>query len=77
LREIIAHIGEALTVRLVLIERLPDERHKTLITLRYINGWGWERIGYEMHYERTQVFELHHQALVAAQCVMEEAQRGE
>lgn len=77
LREVIAHIGEALTVRLVLIERLTDERSKTLLTLRYINGWGWERIGYEMHYERSQVFELHHQALAEAQCAMEAAQRSE
>lgn len=67
LREVTAHIGEALSARLVLIERLPEERQKTLMTLRYISGWGWERIGYEMHYERTQVFDIHRQALEAAQ----------
>ena len=38
LQEIIAHIGEALAARLWLLEALPDERQKTLLTLRYING---------------------------------------
>lgn len=71
LNDVIEHIGEALAARLALIERLEDERHKTLITLRYINGWAWERIGYEMHYERTQVFEIHGQAIKEAQHVME------
>jgi hypothetical protein len=70
LQAVIDHIGEALGVRLTLIERLPDERQKTLLTLRYINGWNWERIGYEMHYERTQIFEIHTQALLETQKLM-------
>ena len=77
LSEVIAHIGEALTARLALIERLEDERHKTLLTLRYINGWVWERIGYEMHYERTQVFDIHNQAIREAQLVLEAMLRGQ
>lgn len=72
LSQVIGHIGESLTVRLALIERLTDERQKTLLTLRYINGWDWERIGHEMHYERTQVFEIHGQALKDAQKLMEQ-----
>ncbi len=67
LKEIIGHVGEALAVRLALIERLEDERQKTLLTLRYINNLNWENIGYAMHYERTQIFEIHNQALSAAQ----------
>ena len=76
LRQIIAHAGEALSARLLLVERLPDERQKTLLTLRYINGWAWERIGYEMHYERTQVFEIHAQSLLEAQRVLDAMQSG-
>lgn len=73
LRRVIDHLGEALTVRLALIERLEDERQKTLLTLRYINGIGWEQIGYRMHYERTQVFAIHAGALEAVQALMEES----
>ena len=76
LAEVIGHIGEVLAARLALIERLPDERHKTLLTLRYINGWAWERIGYEMHYERTQVFDIHNQALREAQQALEAMAAG-
>lgn len=67
---LIEHLCEALVARLAVLETLPDERHKTLLTLRYINGRSWEQIGYDMHYERTQVFEIHGQALEAAQAAM-------
>ena len=66
LTELAGHLEEALAARLVLIEQLTDERQKTLLTLRYINGLGWESIGHRMHYERTQVFDIHHHALDAA-----------
>lgn len=72
--QVIEHIGETLTARLALIERLTDERHKTLLTLRYIAGMNWEQIGYRLHYERTQVFEIHGQALREAQTVLEAMQ---
>jgi hypothetical protein len=74
--QVIRHIGEALDVRLVLIEQITDERQKTLLTLRYINGMGWESIGYEMHYERTQVFEIHTQALQAVQKALDAPANG-
>ncbi|MDD3921459.1 MAG: hypothetical protein PHO41_09845 [Eubacteriales bacterium] len=67
LTQVTAHIGEALAARLALIEQLPDERQKTLLTLRYIRGLNWEQLGYTMHYERTQLFQIHTQALEAAQ----------
>jgi hypothetical protein len=70
---VIDHLCEALVARLAVLETLSDERHKTLLTLRYINGLGWEQIGYSMHYERTQVFEIHGQALKAAQAAMDGA----
>jgi len=67
LEEVIGHIGEALSARLALIETLQDERQKTLLTLRYIRGLDWETIGYRMHYERSQLFLIHNNALEAAQ----------
>jgi DNA-directed RNA polymerase specialized sigma subunit len=75
LRTVIDHVCEALVVRLSVIELLADERHKTLLTLRYVRGLSWEQIGYEMHYERTQVFEIHGQALREAQEAMAQGQR--
>ena len=71
LQKLIDHMYEALLVRLALIERLSDERHKTILTLRYINGYTWEAIGYQMHYERTQIFEIHNAALRDAQALLE------
>ena len=67
LEEVIGHISEALSARLALIESLRDERQKTLLTFRYINGLDWETIGYRMHYERSQLFQIHNGALEAAQ----------
>lgn len=72
LRQVIDHLAEALAARLALIEMLEDERQKTLLTLRYINGIGWEQIGYRMHYERTQVFAIHAGALEAVRVLMAE-----
>lgn len=70
LMQIIAHLKEALSVRLALIEQLPDEREKTLLTLRYIKGYDWEHVGYALHYERTRVFELHQHALEGIRLLM-------
>jgi hypothetical protein len=71
LETLIADLADALTARVRLIESLPDERHKTLLTLRYINGMGWEQVGYAMHYERTAIYDLHAQAIRAAQQAMD------
>lgn len=70
LTDLIGRMAAALSARLRLIESLPDEMHKTLLTLRYINGLNWEQVGYKLHYERTQLFELHGRALKAAQEAM-------
>lgn len=63
LRSTIAHIEECLAARLVLIEQLVDERQKLVLTYRYIRGLDWEDIGHRMHYERSQIFRFHGQAL--------------
>ncbi len=76
LQEITRHISEALAARLLLIEQVEDERQKTLLTLRYINGMNWEQLGYAMHYERTQIFKIHTQALEAAHAAWEILQQA-
>ncbi len=69
LKNVIASIDAALAERLKLIERVPDENQKTLLTLRFINGKNWEEIGYTMHYERTQIFKIRCNALDAAEAL--------
>ncbi|MBN1776840.1 MAG: hypothetical protein JW811_01850 [Clostridiales bacterium] len=72
LRELIVHISESLAVRLALIEQLEDERHRLVLTLRYINGLPWFKVEHAMHYERRQVFYFHTEALKGVAQLMEE-----
>ncbi len=69
LKNVIADIDAALAERLRLIEHIPDENQKTLLTLRFVNGKTWEEIGYTMHYERTQIFKIRGNALDAAEAL--------
>lgn len=72
LTELIEHISESLAVRLALIEHLADERHRLVLTLRYINGLEWFKVEHAMHYERRQVFYFHAEALKEVARLMEE-----
>jgi len=72
LRQMIRHISESLSARLALIEQLPDERHRLVLTLRYINGLPWFKVEHAMHYERRQVFYFHSEALKEVSWLMEE-----
>ena len=45
------------------IDSLPDERMRTLLELRYLNGWGWQRIADALHYERRWILALHSESL--------------
>lgn len=45
------------------IDALPDERMRTLLELRYLNGWGWQRVADALHYDRRSVTNLHCAAL--------------
>ena len=56
--------NNALREILSAINYLSDERQKQLLTLRYINGEGFEKIQEQMHYEKTQVFVIHGRALL-------------
>ena len=58
------HIGEAVMARLALIEQLPGERQKLVLTFRYVNGWDWNEICRRLCYGKSQVFRLHREALV-------------
>lgn len=54
----------ALQEILAAIDSLGDERQKELLTLRYINGDGFQAIKEKMHYEETQIFVIHGRALL-------------
>lgn len=53
------------------IDMTGDPRYMDVLTLRYLNGYGWERICEAMKYERTQVWRIHGYALVAADHAMQ------
>ncbi|MDD3212093.1 MAG: hypothetical protein PHY64_00335 [Eubacteriales bacterium] len=76
LRQVIAHIDECLNTRLVIIEQLKDERQKLVLTYRYIKGMGWDEIMDTMHYQRTQVWKLHGEALEEVRRGMKERTSG-
>lgn len=65
--EIEEQINEIIHVRAEIvqtIEQVEDERLKTLLTMRYINGYKWERIAFDMQYSFSNVtYYLHPQAL--------------
>ena len=54
------------------IDAVQDEAQKTVLTLRYINGYGWPAIQEYMHYERTQAYVIHGWALQAVKKWMEQ-----
>ena len=54
----------ALREILTAIDAVHDERQKELLTRRYVGGEPFERIGQEMHYEKTQTFVIHGRALL-------------
>ena len=46
-----------------MIDILADDRHRDVLTWRYINGWGWDKIADAMEYDRRQTTRLHGEAL--------------
>ena len=63
LQKHIDRIGRCLEERLDMIDRLPDERQKLVLTYRYVNGGGWEEIMNVMNFEKTEIFRCHGKAL--------------
>ena len=49
---------------LTAIDSLPDERQKTLLTMRYINGASYPEIMREMHFAEAQTYVIHGRALI-------------
>ena len=54
-----------------LIEKLPQAKHRQVLTLKYLSGWSWPRIRDEMGYKDPKsVFRVHGYALLELQKVM-------
>ena len=65
-REIVQRIDEyaGLTREIEMaIDRIDDDRYRDILKFRYINGWGWERIAREMHYDVKWLYKMHGRAL--------------
>lgn len=45
------------------ITNLPDPVEQQLLHLRYIKGFSWTRICFELHYSESQVKRIHRRAL--------------
>ena len=46
------------------IDSVGDDRYRDILRYRYLNGWSWEKIAQEMHYDRRQITRLHGLALL-------------
>ncbi len=54
-----------------LIDKLPQERHRQVLTLRYLSGWSWSNISDELNYKDAKsVYRVHGWALQELQKVM-------
>lgn len=71
LRTVAAQIDRSLADILAAIEAVPDETQKAILTMRYIEGAGWQEIQERLHYERTQTLVIHGRALWAVRKWME------
>ena len=45
------------------VNRLSDPTEQLLIRLRYLDGYSWTKIGFTMHYSKTQLQRIHKRAL--------------
>lgn len=53
------------------ISKVKTKEYQTLLRLRYINGFTWERVSEEMHYGYQWTHKLHRRALEEMQEAME------
>lgn len=74
LNDCVCRLDEQLREILSAIDSVSDERYKTVLQLRYINGYSWQRIENAMNYEATQVFVLHGRALLEINDWLERAE---
>ena len=54
------------------IDRLPDERHRIILRLRYLNGYRWEDVAERAGYTTRQVYNLHRAAVARVRELLEE-----
>ena len=45
------------------IDSVGDDRYRDVLRYRYINGWNWERIAQEMHFDVKWLYKMHGRAL--------------
>ena len=64
LDELVKEIDTALTQILIAINQVDDEKQRTVLTLRYVEGLPWEKIQHKLSYEHTQTMKLHGKALL-------------
>ena len=64
LDELVKDIDIALAQILTAFEQVDDEKLRTVLTLRYVEGLSWDKIQHKISYERAQVMRLHGRALV-------------
>ena len=63
LDEIVREIDKALSEILIAIDAVDDEKQKTLLTLRYVEGLSWQQVQIRMAYEHSQTMFMHGVAL--------------
>ena len=59
-----AEAEKALREILTAINSVPDERQKTVLTMRYVNGYGFAKIAEEMNYSEPAIYVAHGRALI-------------
>ena len=65
-RELDAKIDRMIAMRAEIREvigRVPDERMRVLLELRYLNGRNWEDVAEKMNYTTRNIYNLHSAAL--------------
>lgn len=61
---LVKEIDLALREILEAIAAVDDEKQKTVLTLRYVEGLSWQHVQERMAYEHTQVMVIHGRALL-------------
>ena len=78
-RELDAQIDHMLALREEIREvigRVPDDRMRVLLELRYLNGHTWEVIAEEMNYTTRNIYNLHGAALKVVAPLIAAAEAG-
>lgn len=69
-------VRAAISEILAAIDAVPDEMQKTILTMRYINGYDWVKIQEKINYEERMPFVLHGRGLVAVNRWLKSAQEN-